>query len=120
MIECVDWEHVGNQAVPASPEPPCKNPDCEESREQLQVSNSVEKESKILSKAYSRGLLDFGGAVYLQNVRKAEVGKAIWRSYGQPPCSNRAIQSCLPRTMSRLLLNVSKDRDSTTFWGIPE
>jgi len=31
----------------------------------------------------------------------------------QPPCSSRATYSQLPRTMSRQLLNISKDRDTS-------
>jgi len=43
-----------------------------------------------------------------QNHRIAEV------TLVQSPCSSRATQSCLLRTMPRWLLNISKDRDSTT------
>ena len=35
----------------------------------------------------------------------------------QPPCSGRATYSSLPRTVSRWLLNMSKDGDSTVSLG---
>lgn len=38
----------------------------------------------------------------------------LWRSLVQPPCSSRASSSWLPRSVSRRLLNISKDGDATT------
>ena len=46
-----------------------------------------------------------------QNHRMVEVGKDLWRSSGPTPCSSRATQSQLPRTMFRRYLNIAKEGD---------
>ena len=56
-------------------------------------------------------------ALDFSNRRLAELGKHLWRSSCPNPCSSRATQSWLPRTMSRQVLSISKNRDSTTSPG---
>lgn len=54
-----------------------------------------------------------------QNQRMVEVGMDLWGSYCLTSCSSRATLSSLPRAMSRLLLCVFKDGDSTSSLSDP-
>jgi len=47
-----------------------------------------------------------------QNHKMVEVGRYLCRSSGPAPCKSRVIWRWLPRTMSRWLLNVSKEGGS--------
>jgi len=49
--------------------------------------------------------------------RTVEVGRDLGGDLVQAPCSTRATSSQLPRTVSRQLLNISKDGDSITSLG---
>ena len=48
-----------------------------------------------------------------QKCRTIEVGRDLWRWLGLP-CSSRRVWSCLPRTMSGWLLNISRDNGSAS------
>jgi len=49
-----------------------------------------------------------------QQHRMVEVGGGLGRSFGATPCSSGATTCRFPTTMSRQLLRVSRDGDSTT------
>jgi len=48
-----------------------------------------------------------------QNHNILEAERDLWSSSGPTPCSGSVNQNQLPRTMSRWLLNVSRDGDFT-------